>query len=63
MIGKSCDKKGWLNGLEIGIILTVILVFINFLLKNKINVLFIFYYLALNIISVVSSMIGINRKK
>jgi putative membrane protein (TIGR04086 family) len=63
MIGKSCDKKGWLNGLEIGLILTVILVFINFLLKNKINILFVLYYLSLNIISVISSMIGINRKK
>lgn len=63
MIGKSCDKKGWLNGLEIGLILTIILIFVNFLLKNKINILFVLYYLSLNIISVVSSMIGINRKK
>lgn len=63
MIGKSCDKKGWLNGLEIGLILTATLVFINFLLKNKINILFVLYYLSLNIISVISSMFGINRKK
>ena len=63
MIGKKSDKMGWLNGLESGLILTLMLLLINFLFKNDINLLFILFYLALNLVSTLGSMLGINRKK
>lgn len=63
MIGKRSDKKGWLNGLEIGLILTLILLFLNMFLKNEITILFVLYYIGLILSSILGSMIGINRKK
>ena len=63
MIGKISDKKGWLNGLEFGLILTFILLVVSLLFKNKINIFLILYYLFLTVISAIGSILGINRKK
>lgn len=63
MIGKISDKKGWLNGLEFGLILTFILLVVSLLFKNKMNIFLILYYLFLTVISAIGSILGINRKK
>ena len=63
MIGRNSNKKGWLNGIQVGLILSFIFVIINLLFKNKINILFILYYLVLILFSTIGSILGINRKK
>lgn len=62
MVGKNSLKKGWLSGIEIGIILTVIFIIVNLLLKEKITIYLILYYSGLIIVSTLGSMFGINKK-
>lgn len=61
-LGKSSDKKGYLEGLKFGgiIILTFIILI---LLLDKLELKSIIYYGILLLTSIISSMIGINRKK
>ena len=63
IIGKNSDKKGWLSGIEISLIITAILFIINLLFKNEFTLFTILYYIALILISIFGSIIGINRKK
>ena len=61
-LGKSSDKKGYLEGLKFGgiIILIFMLLVIIF---DKLSWKSIIYYGILLLTSIMSSMIGINRKK
>ena len=61
-LGKKSEKKGYIEGLKLGFIVIAIL-FIIVLLLDKFNVKSLLYYLILLLTSVLSSMIGINRKK
>ena len=63
MIGKNSDKKGWLSGIEIGLIITVILLIVNVLFKTETSIMLILFYIGLTIISTLGSILGINRKK
>lgn len=63
MIGKQSDKKGWLSGIEIGLMLTIVLLILNLLFNTKSTIIVVAYYLALIAISTISSILGINRKK
>ena len=63
MIGKNSDKKGWLSGIEIGLIITIILLIINVLFKTETSIYLILFYIGLIIISILGSMLGINKKK
>lgn len=63
MIGKNSDKKGWLSGIEIGLIITSILLIINVLFKTETSIMLILFYIGLIIISILGSMLGINKKK
>lgn len=61
-LGKQSEKKGYIEGLKLGsiiiiIFLTLILLLDQFTTKSLI------YYLILILTSILSSMIGINRKK
>lgn len=61
-LGKQSEKKGYIEGLKLGIIIiliftTIILILDKFTLKSLL------YYLILILTSILSSMIGINRKK
>lgn len=61
-IGKSSEKKGYLEGIKIGgIIILNFLVLV--LLLDKFSLKSLLYYLILLLTSILSSMIGINRKK
>ena len=61
-LGKVSDKKGYLEGLKFGGI--VILIFtILVILLDKLELRSLIYYLILLLTSVMSSMVGINRKK
>lgn len=60
-LGKQSEKKGYIEGLKLGLI--IILIFSLFiLLLDKFELKSLLYYIILLITSSLSSMIGINRK-
>lgn len=63
-IGKKSTKKGFIEGLKLGLIFCVILAIFNYLgLGNSFKVKYLLFYLILIVTSILGSMIGINRKK
>ncbi|MGM9881944.1 MAG: TIGR04086 family membrane protein [Bacilli bacterium] len=62
MIGKASSKKGYIEGLKYSAIWVIIFLIINLIAKDVKLGDFI-YFLLLILSSVLSSMIGINRKK
>ena len=63
-LGINSTKKGWLEGLKLGLIITVLLFLVNILGLNKnIKINQILFYGILIFSSIVGSMIGISRKK
>lgn len=63
-IGKRSIKKGFLEGLKIGLIFSILIAIFNYLgLGNSFKVKYLLFYLILIITSILGSMIGINRKK
>ncbi len=64
ILGVNSTKKGWLEGLKIGLLITILLFLFSILGLNKnfkINQ-FLFYSILI-FTSIVGSMIGISRKK
>lgn len=61
-LGKQSEKKGYIEGLKLGIIIITIFIILTLLL-DKLSVKSSLYYLILLLTSTLSSMIGINRKK
>lgn len=61
-LGKSSNKKGYLEGLKLGGIVVLIFMILVIIL-DKFDFKSIIYYLILLISSVMGSTIGINRKK
>ncbi len=63
-MGKRSSKKGFIEGLKLGLIFSIILVIFNYLaLNNSFKLKYLLFYLILIISSTLGSMIGINRKK
>ena len=63
IIGKNSKQKGWLEGIKLGLIVTVILVLFKYLgLNQKFLITNIIYYIILIISCTLGSMIGINKK-
>lgn len=63
-IGKKSLKKGFLEGLKLGSIFSIILIIFNYLaLDNSFKFKYLLFYIILIISSILGSMIGINRKK
>ena len=63
-IGKKSSKKGFLEGLKLGLIFSSILIIFNYLaLDNSFKFKYLLFYIILIISSILGSMIGINRKK
>lgn len=61
-LGKESEKKGYLEGLKLGSL--IILIFLTLiLLLDKFSLKSLLYYLILLLTSILSSMIGINRKQ
>ncbi len=64
MIGKRSKNKGWLEGLKLGFIFSILIVIFNFLaFNNSFKIKYLLFYLIIIISSILGSMIGINRKK
>lgn len=63
-IGKRSKKKGFLEGIKLGCIFSILLVIINVIfLNNSFKAKYLLFYIILIISAVLGSMIGINRKK
>ena len=63
-MGKKATKKGFFEGLKLGIIFSILLIIFNYLaFNNSFKLKYILFYLILIITSILGSMIGINRKK
>lgn len=63
-LGINSTKKGWLEGLKLGIIICILLFLFNILGLNKnIKINQLLFYGILIFSSIVGSMIGISRKK
>jgi putative membrane protein (TIGR04086 family) len=61
-IGKKSSKKGWLEGLKLSLIFTIILILFNLLgLENKLDLKNILYYLIIIISCMFGGMLGINK--
>jgi len=59
--GKCSKKKGWLEGLKLGLIFIVLIFILSIILSSKIELKNILYYIILIISTVFGSMIGINK--
>ena len=63
-IGNKSNKKGFLEGLKLGLIFSLFLMIFNYLaLFNSLKLKHLLFYIILIISSIFGSMIGINRKK
>lgn len=64
LMGINSTKSGWLEGLKLGILITILLFLFNLLgLNNNFKINQLLFYGILIFTSVVGSMIGITRKK
>ena len=62
IIGKKSSKKGWLEGLKLSLIFTIILILFNLLgLGNKIEFKNIVYYIIIIASCMFGGMLGINK--
>lgn len=62
-MGKKTTKKGYLEGLKIGLIITIILFILNLIFYRSINLNTFVYYLIIVVGSIFGSMLGINLKR
>lgn len=63
-IGKRSLKKGFIEGLKLGSLFSIILIIFNYLaLNNSFKFKYLLFYIILITSSILGSMIGINRKK
>ena len=62
-LGKNSNKKGFLEGIKIGLITVVLLFLFNFLgFGNSISLSSIIYYIIILGVAILGSIIGINKK-
>lgn len=62
ILGKKSVKKGFLEGLKLGSLIVIIFLLIT-LVTNTFNYKSLIYYLVMILISILSSMLGINRRE
>ena len=63
-IGSKSNKKGWLEGLKVGLIYLVLLIIFDFLaFNNSFEIKNILYYIIIVISGILGSMVGISIKK
>lgn len=62
--GKRSKSKGWLEGLKLGFIFSILIIIFNFLaFDSSFKLKYLLFYLIIIISSILGSMIGINKKK
>ena len=63
VMGKNSTKKGWLEGLKLGVLICILLFLFNILgLRNNFKINNILFYIILTFSSIIGSMIGISKK-
>lgn len=62
-LGNKVEKKGFLEGIKIGLGTIILFVISSLIFKLKINLISIIYYSILLISSIIGSMIGIGKRK
>lgn len=62
-LGKMALKKGYLEGLKFGLLITFILFFLNLIITKNIKIRLIILYIIINITSILGSMFGILKSK
>ena len=64
IMGKNSKQKGWLEGLKLASIITVIIIILNCIILNQSwKIKNLIYYLILLISIIFGSMVGISKKK
>jgi len=63
ILGKDANKRGYLEGLKLGLIITILILIGNLIFHQNINIKDFVFYLSLIISSMFGSMFGINSKK
>lgn len=64
LLGKEANKKGYLEGIKYGLIITILFWILSFLaFDESFKISNLLYYLVILITSSIGSMFGINRKK
>lgn len=63
IMGKSSNKKGWLEGIKFALIIIAIIFLFNFLGFDSFKVQNLLYYVIIMSSSILGSMIGINLKR
>lgn len=64
IIGKKTQKKGWLEGLKLSLIIIFLLLFMKLLIfRNPFYINNLIYYIIIIITTMLGSMIGISKKK
>ena len=61
-LGRNKEKNGYIEGIIFGLIVSFIFFLLKLLFKDKIELFNIIYFISITIISVIGSIIGINRK-
>jgi putative membrane protein (TIGR04086 family) len=62
-LGKMSIKKGYLEGLKFGLLITFILFLLNLMITKNIKIRLIILYIIINITSILGSMFGILKSK
>jgi putative membrane protein (TIGR04086 family) len=63
-LGKKANKKGWLEGIKLGLIVILFIMIMSFIiLKEKFKITYFIYYIILLTSSILGGMIGINFNK
>ena len=62
-IGKKREKKAYIGGLKLGIIITIVLLAINLVFFRLFSIKTVIYYCILILSGIMGSIIGINKKK
>lgn len=62
-IGKKAKKRGFLEGIKLGLLFCLLLLIFNLITNNIINIKDFLFYLIIISSSIFGSMIGINTKK
>lgn len=61
-LGSKVNKKGYLEGVKLSLIVILSIFIIRIILRKKLNIYLFIYYLSIILISVIGSILGINKK-
>lgn len=63
LTGRNCDKKGYIEGIKLGSIISIALLILNIIFLRTFTLKIFLYYLLIIISFTIGSIIGINLKK